>query len=162
MAMTKQLWSISGLATELGRDRRTIAKALIGVAPDGELSGEKAWFFETALSALNEGKRVPPTPEIDDFTAMLLRRIESRRKSFSQRNLYSFSVDEIAEMSDVRPADVLCWLKAGMPYAEEGNWRTGAGFRIPLIWAMDWQVLICGYAAHRGQECLAKKLGLAQ
>jgi hypothetical protein len=37
MAMTKRLWSINALAAELNRDRRTIAKALADIAPDGNL-----------------------------------------------------------------------------------------------------------------------------
>jgi phage terminase Nu1 subunit (DNA packaging protein) len=52
MGMTARLWSINALATELGRDRRTIAKALRQVAPDGKADGGKAWFMTTALAAL--------------------------------------------------------------------------------------------------------------
>ena len=52
MAMTKTLFSISALAVELGRDRRTIATALSGVPGDGTKQGHPAWFITTALQAL--------------------------------------------------------------------------------------------------------------
>ena len=55
MAMTRQAWSISGLATELGKDRRTIGKALRHVLPDGKTAGGyPGWFMETALRALSD------------------------------------------------------------------------------------------------------------
>lgn len=52
MAMTRQLWSINGLATELGMDRRTVARRLSAAPPDGKLKGKPAWFLETALRAM--------------------------------------------------------------------------------------------------------------
>ena len=58
--MTAKLFSISALATELDRDRRTIGKALARVSPDGKTaSGDAAWHLTTALAALdrNEGRR---------------------------------------------------------------------------------------------------------
>jgi hypothetical protein len=60
MAMTAKLFSISGLAIELDRDRRTIGKALARVPPDGKTAdGGAAWHLTTALAALdrNEGRR---------------------------------------------------------------------------------------------------------
>jgi hypothetical protein len=60
MAMTVKLFSISGLATELDRDRRTIGKALARVPPDGKTAdGDAAWHMTTVLAALdrNEGRR---------------------------------------------------------------------------------------------------------
>ena len=67
MAMTRQLWSINGLATELGKDRRTLGRALRHVPTDGTTqSGYKGWFMETALSALGDkwgaGNEAPTTP----------------------------------------------------------------------------------------------------
>ena len=54
MAMTRQLWTINGLATELGKDRRTLGRVLRHVAADGTTrGGYKGWFMETALRALN-------------------------------------------------------------------------------------------------------------
>src|SRR3954467_1516738 len=66
MAMTKTLFSISALAVELGRDRRTIATALSGVPGDGTLQGHPAWFLTTAPPALDRegggGRRPAGSP----------------------------------------------------------------------------------------------------
>ena len=67
MAMTRQLWTLSGLATELGKDRRTIGRALRHVPADGTTrGGYEGWFMETALRALShKGKASSedaPTP----------------------------------------------------------------------------------------------------
>jgi hypothetical protein len=55
--MMKRLWSISALAVELERDRRTVAKFLRGVPADGQLNGKPAWYLQTALSALNNSNQ---------------------------------------------------------------------------------------------------------
>jgi hypothetical protein len=53
MSMTAKVLSINALATELDRDRRTIAKALRHVPPDGETSsGREGWYLRTAARAL--------------------------------------------------------------------------------------------------------------
>jgi hypothetical protein len=52
MAMKAKLWSLNGLAVELGRDVRTIGKALAGVKPDGMVGKNPGYHTETALSAL--------------------------------------------------------------------------------------------------------------
>jgi hypothetical protein len=67
MAMTRQLWTINGLATELDKDRRTVGRALRNVPADGTTrGGHKGWFMQTALDALGAKDRAcdedPPTP----------------------------------------------------------------------------------------------------
>lgn len=67
MAMTRQLWTINGLATELGKDRRTLAKALRHVPADGTTrGGYQGWYMETALRTLSDKGQAagedPPTP----------------------------------------------------------------------------------------------------
>jgi hypothetical protein len=47
------LFTIEALATETGRDRRTVAKALRGVTPDGQVKGREGYLLNTALKALN-------------------------------------------------------------------------------------------------------------
>jgi hypothetical protein len=47
------LFTIEALATETGRDRRTVAKALRGVTPDGQVKGREGYLLKTALKALN-------------------------------------------------------------------------------------------------------------
>src|SRR5208283_597767 len=49
MAMKAKLWSLNGLATELGRDVRTLGKALSGVKPDGMVGKNPGYCIETAL-----------------------------------------------------------------------------------------------------------------
>src|SRR3954470_2290795 len=48
----RRLYSVSDLATELLRDRRTVGDALRNIAPDGAIRGRPAWFITTAISAL--------------------------------------------------------------------------------------------------------------
>jgi hypothetical protein len=59
MAMTPQLFSLSALAVELDRDRRTVARALRHVPPDGKVHGRDGWRMTTAITALDrlEGVR---------------------------------------------------------------------------------------------------------
>ena len=52
MAMKAKLWTLNGLAVELGRDVRTLGKALSGVQPDGMVGKNPGYHIETALSAL--------------------------------------------------------------------------------------------------------------
>jgi hypothetical protein len=55
MAMTRQLWTLNGLATELGKDRRTLGRLLRHVPADGTArGGYKGWFMETVLRALSD------------------------------------------------------------------------------------------------------------
>src|SRR4026207_1144065 len=73
MAMTRQLWTLNGLATELGKDRRTLGRALRGVPADGTTAGGyQRWFMETALRVLcaknqaSEETATPPGFEVID------------------------------------------------------------------------------------------------
>jgi hypothetical protein len=52
MAMQPALHTVEGLAVELDRDRRTIAKLLRNVPPDGQVKGRSAWRLVTAIEAL--------------------------------------------------------------------------------------------------------------
>ena len=52
MAMRPKLWSLSGLSTELGRNVRTVSRALAKVPADGQLNGHPAWRIATAIAAL--------------------------------------------------------------------------------------------------------------
>jgi hypothetical protein len=53
MPMVPKLHTIESLAIELGRDRRTVARALRSVAPDGTLKGKPVWRLQTALRVLD-------------------------------------------------------------------------------------------------------------
>jgi hypothetical protein len=53
--MLPALWSISGLAVEFGLDRRTVAKKMARIPPDGRLDKGSGWFLTTALPVLANG-----------------------------------------------------------------------------------------------------------
>jgi hypothetical protein len=53
MSMTPTLHTIEGIAIELGFDRRTVARNLRDVPPDGTLRGKPAWRMRTAVKVLN-------------------------------------------------------------------------------------------------------------
>lgn len=52
MAMIAKPLTLSALAVELGKNIRTISRALKGVPPDGKSAGRDGWFTSTALKAL--------------------------------------------------------------------------------------------------------------
>src|SRR3954453_12246040 len=66
MSMRPRLWSLNGLATELGRDRRTMGKIFGTTAPDGKLNGHSAWLLRTALNALDEHDK-PQRASVAEF-----------------------------------------------------------------------------------------------
>lgn len=58
--MIPKLHTTSGLSSELGMDRRTIARRLAGVPPDGRVSGgHDAWLLRTAWPHLTAAERSP-------------------------------------------------------------------------------------------------------
>jgi hypothetical protein len=56
--MMPKLHSISGLAVELDKDRRTVASALRGVPADGKAGKYDAWYLSTALRHLGHSVKV--------------------------------------------------------------------------------------------------------
>lgn len=53
MAMVAQMWTLSGLAVELGMDRRAVGRMLAGVPADGEgPRNASAWLMKTAIEAM--------------------------------------------------------------------------------------------------------------
>jgi hypothetical protein len=77
MGMTPKLHSIESIAVETGRDRRTVAKALSGIAPDGELRGKPAWRLATAIKALNRRSGEGGSGNDADELLQLAKKIES-------------------------------------------------------------------------------------
>src|SRR3954469_442968 len=69
MSMTRTLYSVSALSTELAKDRRTISRALAAVPPDGQVGAHPGWHMLTALAALGwtgrklDGERLDPDHE---------------------------------------------------------------------------------------------------
>jgi hypothetical protein len=64
MALTAKLWSLSALAMELGKNVRTLGRALAMTPPDGKIGRHDAWYLQTALRAL-ERHEGPPSSGID-------------------------------------------------------------------------------------------------
>jgi len=58
MSMQPQTWSISGLAVELGMDRRTLAKRLAHVPPVTGTGRRKRWRLADVLAELNRHERL--------------------------------------------------------------------------------------------------------
>jgi hypothetical protein len=160
MGMTKRLWSISGLATELGRDRRTIAKALSDLRHDGHIGVEKGWFLSTAISALDRSHEKDRFRRSTTLIDAMLGRVEDWRAVHGQLPFESFTVEQVSQLFGHEVTDVVCWLRAGMPYEKAGNWETGEGFRLKLIWTMEWVVLVEAYGRYMRQKDLLDRLAL--
>ena len=47
-----RLWSLNALSNELGRNMRTVSRAMKDVPPDGTVSKHRAWKLSTALAAM--------------------------------------------------------------------------------------------------------------
>lgn len=128
MAMTKRLWSISGLAVELNKDRRTIAKALAHVAPDGYLQGKPAWRLETALQVVRiEGGRAED--EKHPLFSLMASRLDDWERIDYGDKTGDLSITNAAKLMNESPEMILRWLRVGCPYRQAGNWRNGEGFR---------------------------------
>jgi len=83
MSMTARLHSVNGLAIEIGRDRRTVAKALVGRVPDGQVNGRPGWLIRTALDALEQHDRPRRVERSGDEVPLgeeQLRKIETAAK----------------------------------------------------------------------------------
>ena len=163
MAMTRQLWSINALATELGRDRRTISRALDAVPPDGTISGHKAWYMATALKALRAlDGQAPSAPRTDG--GGLLSIIRDRLANWRQihdEDPVALPIAAVAEAMEIPVAQVLVWLRAGCPYfGEPGNWQNGEGFQLNLAWVVEWTALVGGLIQRSGDRDIARQLNL--
>ena len=146
MTMQRRLWSINALATELGKDRRTIAKRLDGVPIDGQLSGHPAWYLATALAAVEQNDTRDPSRRREDVgfvSSHFCERLRSWQEIHGQGGRGSMlSIEETALLLGVDTQSVLLWLRAGMPYVKEGDFETGAGFRLRPSWVLDWMLTL--------------------
>jgi hypothetical protein len=150
MAMTPTLYTISALSTELGRDRRTIAEALRHDRPDGKLGTYDAWYLTTALKALsNKQLRGVQATARSAFVEIMLHRLDMK---VSQRSDLEFTLDEFAKIVGVERETVLIWIRVGMPYAFQGNWRTGEGFSIRMHHAIEWLGLAGAHVDERNDK----------
>lgn len=65
MAMRPQLWTVNALAVELGRDRRSIAKLVSDLPPDGQERGVDAWRLKRVIDIMLRGSRERPAGNLD-------------------------------------------------------------------------------------------------
>jgi hypothetical protein len=66
MSMRPKLFSIGGAAIELGKDRRTIARRLARVQPDGRTAdGGDGWYLSTILAQLDQARDGGDGPALD-------------------------------------------------------------------------------------------------
>jgi hypothetical protein len=132
------------------------SKALCAVPPDGERGGNKAWLLETALRALENLDRPARKPDgngPDPLLFMLLSRVEDWQELRKQpRSKRLKPIGTVTQMYGFTCVDALVWLRAGLPYAGEGDWETGEGFVLDTAWTFDWLVLVHGHAVLVGQE----------
>ncbi|MBZ9748300.1 hypothetical protein LB516_24010 [Mesorhizobium sp. CO1-1-7] len=158
--MTKQIYSISALAVELGRDRRTVASALDRVVPDGIVKGgpHRGWYLQTALKAL---KAEPPKPfdPTDGPLGTMLDRLAGWREIYSGEPP-DLSIQDMAVIIGHPASSVLTWLRAGLPYVKRGDFETGAGFTLRAPWLIDWLCSTSFIARKSGDSASAAKLKL--
>jgi hypothetical protein len=163
MAMQRQLYSPSALAVELGKDRRTIAKALDGVPQDGMVLGRKAWFLTTAMRALGPGDGAAPVARAGSggLLDIIRDRITDGRQLQEDEPL-ALPLTAVAEIMGVPVSTVLVWLRAGCPYyGTPGDWQTGDGFQLNLAWLAEWSALVGGLIERSGDRGIAHRLALA-
>lgn len=160
MGMTPHGWSVNALATELGRDRRTIAKRLAeaGVEPV-EVNGRvRLYRLRDALDVLE----APPSPQparsaaygsnaerVFDFAMASPRR-------YKLSGLAVQSWNGVAALFGASDDDIREWLRFGCPYLRSGDAETGKGwkFSIPHLgrWIALWGAALDRMGVTRGRD----------
>lgn len=67
---------------------------------------------------------------------------------------------EEATRGDTTPDMLLRQLRSGLPYVEEGDWKTGEGFVLRTAWMLDWQLMQTVLTAFYGRLEDRKTLGI--
>ncbi|MER8844031.1 MULTISPECIES: hypothetical protein [Mesorhizobium] len=156
MAMTRQLFSISGLAVELDRDRRTIAKALERVPAEGTVSGgHQAWYLSTAMRAMKGGRG--DASALDHYLDRLI-----DWEELTAREPVDLPIDEACKVFGITRDTMVTWLRCGMPYAVAGDFTTGEGFVLRSKWLLDWQIALTCIASAVGWPPAAKILKIPE
>jgi len=138
-----------------------IANALASVPEDGTLKGHKAWFLTTALSAL-EPKPELRRPSNDDQIGPLWH-FASRLEGWEEIHLREKPerpIGQVAAEYNVPVQTVLTWLRAGLPYLQEGDWHTGEDFVLRPAWVFDWILALSCLTDCPGQKAWAQELRL--
>jgi hypothetical protein len=167
MAMTRKLWSISGLATEFDLDRRTVASRIEHIPPAGKLRGHDAWLMADVAPSLTrndaiEADRGDGDPLLDTFVERGAEWCEIHENDerdwtfrFSDMDIdpRKMPFDLVAQFVGKDRDTILHWLRCGCPYREEGNWETGDGFSLSLPHVIDWSALVFRATTLAAQNC---------
>ena len=158
MAMTPTVFTISGLSTELGRDRRTIADALRHYPSDGKVGSHDGWYLTTALMALEAKRSSVDRPTARSFLVeVMLDRLGMKRTKKSHMEV---TLDQFAKVLGQDSETVLVWIRVGMPYASAGNWSTGEGFSIRTPHALEWLGLVGAHVEQCNDKAAFRALRL--
>jgi|GEM_PF-4770548 hypothetical protein len=157
MAMRRRLWSVSALSVELNKDRRTVAKILDGVMPDGKERGHDAWHLETVLLALDASQEPPSaTPAVLEHFIMRLR----DWREIYDRPERRMNIDEMAAVLGADRDQILTWLRAGCPCVTRGDFESGDGFELNSAHVIDWTITL-GALARGYRDAMGElRLGL--
>lgn len=166
--MSKKLWSINAIASELDRDRRTVTTALADVPPDGKIAGNRAWYLDSAVRALsrhgsNDRSEDPAESRLlGHFTDRVVNfgDLELAKSGSSSRGVQIDFDMAVTVFADGKPDRVLTWLKAGLPYWTEGEWETGKGFVFIAHWIVDFLSLIGREIRESGDRRSARVLDM--
>ena len=101
MAMTRKLWSINALATELDIDRRTLAKRLTGLPPATEKKVgsriEKRWHLADVLEHFNN----PRSPDGEVLN------LEAERARLAAEQADKVALENAIRRSEYAPIEAL-------------------------------------------------------
>jgi hypothetical protein len=159
MSMRAKLHTISGLASELNRDRRTIANALNAVPPDGKVGKYDAWHIATTLRCLEPERGKGWDGDMLPIVRHLYERIPNW-KELHRRRVEPMSFEDLHSTYNWEPEIVLTWVRAGMPYSKVGDWNTGKGFMFHPPHVFDWHLFVGAALEHMGDKVMRKRLCL--
>ena len=161
MAMQPATWTINGLATELGIDRRTLAKRLADVPPAEipersqlpllETQRKKEsprWRLRDVLAALGmlDGGSVQTSARPAPRAAEQVRAFEINLRTDPER----VSWRDLAGLLEVNDDELAEWVRFGAPYLERGSLRTRKGWVFSPGHIFRWLGLWCSYLTERG------------
>lgn len=152
------LYTVNGLSEETGIDRRTVKARLRNVPPTARKGRFNAWRLSDALPVLMQDSRYASSPGGDHLMESLLDRvtnwheIEKSHQAAVARiwfpgakivdGLVVFNLEQIAQMLDAEPVEVLAWTRAGLPYLRKGDPTDGSGYLFFLATVIDWTTLV--------------------
>ena len=142
MAMTPRGWTINALATELDRDRRTIAKKLARVPPIEVRGRSKYYRLRDALDALEDKRPAPSAPSPEEQLEAFAIHLESP--------LPIRTWDEIRDMFGADDTEVRRWVRYGCPFVEAGPLDSTTGWSFRTGHVFRWLALFTRYLEARG------------